>query len=165
MLAPTIWWCLLKSICMYLPKRLLLSLRVVFALPNASIIGLDAKTFFSICVSSVDPPTFAKYRIVYLALTVLPAPDSPETMIDWFCSNLHKQWHNELFKSCFELWSILTVEVFGTLLRRPQIYVGRGSEHHGRETPARSHCRKSVTVRMGLWQPKQCHNTCIFDYC
>jgi hypothetical protein len=45
-------------------------------------IGFEARTFFSTWVSSDEPPTFAKYLIVYLAETVLPAPDSPETIID-----------------------------------------------------------------------------------
>ena len=66
---------------MNLPKRELLSLRVVFAFPIASIIGLDAKTLRSICVSDSLPPTAAKYLIAYLAETVFPAPDSPLTII------------------------------------------------------------------------------------
>jgi hypothetical protein len=37
-----------------------LSFRMVFALPNASIMGFDASTFFSICVSRAAPPTVAK---------------------------------------------------------------------------------------------------------
>ena len=67
---------------MYFPNRDELSLRVVLALPMASMMGFEAKTFFSICVSVCDPPTEAKYRMAYLAETVFPAPDSPETMID-----------------------------------------------------------------------------------
>ena len=47
-----------------------------------SIIGFDAKTFFSIAVSVTDPPTLAKYLMANLALTVFPAPDSPDTIID-----------------------------------------------------------------------------------
>jgi len=35
MLAPMMWYCRLKPIWMYFPKRLLLSLRVVLALPMA----------------------------------------------------------------------------------------------------------------------------------
>lgn len=50
--------------------------------------GLEANTFFSIWVSVEDPPTVAKYRIAYLADTVLPAPDSPLTIIDWFWLSL-----------------------------------------------------------------------------
>lgn len=52
--------------------------------------GLEANTFFSIWVSVEDPPTVAKYRIAYLADTVLPAPDSPLTIIDWFWLSLKK---------------------------------------------------------------------------
>ena len=37
-----------------------LSLRVVLALPIASMMGLLASTFFSICVSASAPPTLAK---------------------------------------------------------------------------------------------------------
>lgn len=54
-----------------------------------SIMGLDAKTFFSICVSVDAPPTDAKYLMAYLALTVFPAPLSPLTMIDWFSPSLN----------------------------------------------------------------------------
>ena len=53
-----------------------------------SMIGFEAKTFCSIVDSSLEPPTLAKYRIVYFAETVLPAPDSPVTIIDWFFSFL-----------------------------------------------------------------------------
>ena len=68
---------------MYFPNLEELSFRVVLALPMASMMGDEARTLFSTCVSVSDvPPTVAKYRIAYLALTVLPAPDSPETMID-----------------------------------------------------------------------------------
>ncbi len=60
-----------------------------------SMIGLEASTFFSIWVSASAPPTVAKYLMAYLAETVLPAPDSPDTMIDWFSSNLQQiNWIN-----------------------------------------------------------------------
>ena len=62
---------------------------------RTSMIGLEARTFFSTAVSLTDPPTFAKYRIANFALTVLPAPDSPETIIDWFSSCLKNR------KVCF----------------------------------------------------------------
>ena len=53
-------------------------------LPMASMIGDEASTRFSTCVSVAEvPPTVAKYRIAYLALTVFPAPDSPDTIMDW----------------------------------------------------------------------------------
>jgi len=45
--------------------------------------GFEASTFFSTVLSVTEPPTFAKYRIAYLAETVLPAPLSPDTMMDW----------------------------------------------------------------------------------
>lgn len=90
---------------MYFPKRDELSFRVVLALPIASMIGLEASTLFSIepVDDAVDDDSFpgdtvpvamdAKYRIANFADTVLPAPDSPETMSDWFRdsrSNLEK---------------------------------------------------------------------------
>lgn len=53
-------------------------------------IGLDASTFFSICVSAEAPPTMAKYRMAYLALTVFPAPLSPLTIIDWLRDSLEQ---------------------------------------------------------------------------
>lgn len=49
---------------------------------------MEANTLFSIWVSASAPHTVAKYLIAYFAETVFPAPDSPETMIDWFSSNL-----------------------------------------------------------------------------
>lgn len=65
-----------------LPKRLLLALRVVLALPRASKMGLAAITRLS--TAPRDPPTVAKNLRAYLADTVLPAPDSPLTTTDWF---------------------------------------------------------------------------------
>ena len=47
-----------------------------------SIIGLEASTFSSTLFSLAEPLTVAKYRMAYLAETVLPAPDSPLTMMD-----------------------------------------------------------------------------------
>ena len=74
-----------KHILKYFPNLEELSFLIVFALPNASIIGLVAKICFSISVVSYEffsLFTLAKYLIIYLAETVLPAPDSPETIID-----------------------------------------------------------------------------------
>lgn len=70
---------------MYLPKRLELSLRTVRAFPNASRIGLDSSTCCSIVPSSVDPvllPRMARYFMMILHVSVLPAPDSPLTRMD-----------------------------------------------------------------------------------
>lgn len=50
--------------------------------------GLEARTLASMLVSLAEPPTVAKKRMAYLAETVLPAPDSPLTMMDWFFSSL-----------------------------------------------------------------------------
>ena len=76
---------------MYLPNLEELSFRVVLALPIASMMGEDASTLFSTWVSVAEvPPTVAKYRMAYFALTVLPAPDSPETIIDWLRFSLKK---------------------------------------------------------------------------
>ncbi len=69
---------------MYFPNLDELSFRVVLAFPMASMTGEEARTRFSIVVSVALPPTMAKYFMAYFALTVLPAPDSPDTMIDWF---------------------------------------------------------------------------------
>lgn len=49
-----------------------------------SMIGLEASTLSSTLASLEDPLTVAKYLMAYLAETVLPAPDSPLTMMDWF---------------------------------------------------------------------------------
>src|SRR6266480_6693180 len=89
---------LLNRISIYLPKREELSFRVVFALPKASMIGFVARICSSVWVIAAVPRCLlldadtgdsrvAKYRITYLALTVLPAPDSPETTIVWFLSS------------------------------------------------------------------------------
>lgn len=76
---------------MYLPKRELLSLRVVLALPKASIMGLLARIWRSISLMPSSSPlrstrlrsvdvsldalmTDAKYRRMYFADTVFPAP-------------------------------------------------------------------------------------------
>lgn len=78
---------------MYLPKRELLSFRVVLALPKASMIGLLARICLSVSLrfSPSDPEpvsirrrddeagrdgssTEAKYRKMNLADTVFPAP-------------------------------------------------------------------------------------------
>jgi len=45
----------LKCTCMYLPKRLELSLRTVLALPNASSTGLAIRILFSMPVISDSP--------------------------------------------------------------------------------------------------------------
>ncbi|KAH3682258.1 hypothetical protein WICPIJ_006768 [Wickerhamomyces pijperi] len=84
----------LKRISKYLPKREELSFLVVLALPKASMIGLVAKICFSVSDISilvswpprefsevVNSSTEAKYLMMYLADTVLPAPDSPLTTI------------------------------------------------------------------------------------
>lgn len=56
-----------------------------------SIIGLEARTLSSTLVCCAAPPTTAKYRMVNLAETVFPEPDSPLMMIDWFFSSLYTQ--------------------------------------------------------------------------
>ena len=93
MCAPIMLNCLLKSISMYFPNLEELSFLVVLALPIASMIGEETITRRSTLVSTpvlpsptsfapAVPPTVAKYLMAYFALTVLPAPDSPDTMID-----------------------------------------------------------------------------------
>lgn len=52
-------------------------------LNESRLTGFEARTIASIEVSDVAPVADAKYRIAYFADTVLPAPDSPEMMIDW----------------------------------------------------------------------------------
>lgn len=49
-----------------------------------SVMGLDARTLSSTRVVLPDLLTTAKYLMAYRADTVLPAPDSPLTIIDWF---------------------------------------------------------------------------------
>ena len=126
MFPPTIFVLFVGSniIWMYFPKREELSFLVVFALPMASMIGLEARTRFSIVllnivedvVEVVIPDLFmieediiweavmlllsllpaasltlamlAKYLMANLAETVFPAPDSPDTINDWFLDSL-----------------------------------------------------------------------------
>ena len=95
-----------------LPKREELSLRTVLALPKASRSGLDSRTCCSTpgrrrrraaagaeggaaaeaepcllpplpAAAAASSPTQARYCIISLAVSVFPAPDSPETRIDW----------------------------------------------------------------------------------
>lgn len=63
----------------------------VQSLDRTSVIGLDARTLSSTRVLLPDLLTTAKYLIAYRADTVLPAPDSPLTMIDWFLWFLRKK--------------------------------------------------------------------------
>ena len=80
-----------KTISRYLPKRDELSFRVVLALPKASMTGLVARIARSVSLMTCDPgrledilsgsSTVAKYRMIYLADIVLPAPLSPLTTI------------------------------------------------------------------------------------
>lgn len=53
--------------------------------------GLEDRTLSSTLVCCAAPPTTAKYRMVNLAETVFPEPDSPLMMIDWFFSSLQMQ--------------------------------------------------------------------------
>lgn len=65
---------------MNLPKRELLLLRVVLALPKASKIGLASRIFDSI--GPAPAIEWHKYLSKYLVDSVFPAPDSPDTIID-----------------------------------------------------------------------------------
>jgi hypothetical protein len=75
----------------YLPKRLLLSLRTVLALPNASSSGLLSSTASStgrdwpppLGPPCVLPPWAARYFMMSLVVSVFPAPDSPDTRMLW----------------------------------------------------------------------------------
>lgn len=65
---------------MNLPKRELLLFRVVFALPNASRIGLASRILRSMGPAAANE--WHKYLSIYFVDSVLPAPDSPDTIID-----------------------------------------------------------------------------------
>ena len=73
----------MKKISIQRPKRDELLLRNVFALPNASKIGLVDR----ICASKSDSPsteaTAPMYWRHFLVFSVFPAPLSPVTRIDW----------------------------------------------------------------------------------
>ncbi len=64
-----------------MPKRELLSLRTVLAHPNASVIGCDLYTRSSSPCDALD--TYRRYCRMKRALSVLPAPDSPEMTSAW----------------------------------------------------------------------------------
>ena len=59
-------------------------LRTVLALPKASVSGLErrmaSESASSRCVFAARD---ARYSIVCLVVSVLPAPDSPDMTIDW----------------------------------------------------------------------------------
>lgn len=61
---------------MNLPNLELLLLRVVFALPNASRMGLASRIFCSIEPAETATESH-RYRKRYFVLSVFPAPDSP----------------------------------------------------------------------------------------
>ena len=75
---------------MYLPNREELSLRIVFALPNASRIGFDCKsrsrTFAALPV--LTELAARKYRIFFEA-SVFPAPDGDLIGVVLNCSVKH----------------------------------------------------------------------------
>ena len=81
---------------MNLPKRDELLFRPVFALPTASRIGFDESTFAARS-SPLEPlparERHARYRIMYLLVSVLPAPDSPETTIDCERRSFRIRWY------------------------------------------------------------------------
>lgn len=65
-----------------LTNLLLLLFLTVFALPKASSNGLDSSiTSFTLWTLSPPPLTLDTYAIMYLAATVLPAPDSPLKLV------------------------------------------------------------------------------------
>ena len=78
-----------------LPKRLLLSLRIVLALPKASRIGLESRMRRRMIsdmslVSLISPaaaafaPFSRRYWMMIFVASVLPAPDSPVMRMLWF---------------------------------------------------------------------------------
>ena len=86
---------LLKWMSMYFPNRDELSLRIVFALPKASRIGLASR----ICCSIQEcfPEMAARYCKINLVLSVFPAPDSPEITTHWFCRCLQNKRRCKFF--------------------------------------------------------------------
>jgi hypothetical protein len=74
----------LKYKCINLPNLLELSFLAVFALPNASNNGFDAKTYYSIVICLLFDPndSAARYFKIILVDSVLPEPLSPEIIIE-----------------------------------------------------------------------------------
>ena len=67
-----------------LPKRLELLFRVVVALPKLSSTGLLCSSrSFTLTLVWPAGETAAMNSITFLAASVLPAPDSPETRMHW----------------------------------------------------------------------------------
>ena len=89
MLPPTIAPVRLNLISVHLPKRDELSLRVVLALPNDSMSGLDLRiccssdSVFSPVASDARPDASARNWSTSFIVSVLPAPDSPEITTAW----------------------------------------------------------------------------------
>ena len=90
-MAPELGW---TKTCVYLPQRLELSFLSVFAFPNDSRMGFDRSTASS---NARDAPParvvllgswrfllrYDRYLRIYLHVSVLPEPDSPEMTKDW----------------------------------------------------------------------------------
>ena len=64
-----------------LPKRDELLFQTVRALPKFSMIGFVWRT--RLCRSPPDEDTAARYLSRIFAVSVLPAPDSPDIITDW----------------------------------------------------------------------------------
>lgn len=92
MCAPTIAPAGPNSILINLPKRDELLLRIVCALPKASMIGFAWIIFSSRLLASPEAEMLAKYWMTRLVFSVLPAPDSPVIRIDWFCRVSRRAW-------------------------------------------------------------------------
>lgn len=151
MLAPVMRYRRSKLISVYFPKRLLLSFLVVLAFPIAwretplqagnseavgkpqlchtSVIGLEARTLSSTRALLPDLLTTAKYLIAYRADTVLPAPDSPLTMMDWFLWFLREKVRgiNSVISICHFFLKVSTLHTWPFVYKPPlppQIYEG-----------------------------------------
>ena len=104
-----------------LPKRLEFGFLMVWALPNASKMGLDwmmrSATLCSSPTTSTSGEAIAvKYPKHCFVASVLPAPDSPDINIDWFCLYRHRSWYAR--EGIWYTWdgnTILTEGVFDCL--------------------------------------------------
>ena len=98
---------MLKCTSIHLPKRDELLLRTVLALPNASRMGLADSSLASMpAFFSLEPAASAKNCRHFLVASVLPAPDSPEMMMDWLACSLRRPW-----KAAAAIWNTCGCEI------------------------------------------------------
>ena len=126
---------------------------------HTSVIGLDARTLSSTRVLLPDLLTTAKYLIAYRADTVLPAPDSPLTMMDWFLWFLRKKKNTVLtrmYSTFYRMWLFELSFTWPSVCKPPlplQIYEGPCLPCSGLSRHEWLHLHRYEAVCMDLQPP------------